>query len=109
VLKARRGRGAGGDGARHRGGTAAQGLRAAGGRLAIFHVQQGIADAHCRAWQHWPGDAREGGAAMLVVGARDEGLGATALRRRARAGVTWGCAMTALAAGGTRARGARRR
>jgi hypothetical protein len=41
----------------------------------------------------------------MAARARDEGLGAVALRTRARAGVMRGCATAALAAGGARARG----
>jgi hypothetical protein len=43
--------------------------------------------------------------AVLAAGARDEGPGAAALGRRARAGVTRGCTTAVLAAGIARARG----
>jgi hypothetical protein len=58
--------------------------------LAAFHAQQVVADAHCRAWWRWPGDAREGSTAVLAARARDEVPGAVALGRRARAEVTRG-------------------
>jgi hypothetical protein len=55
------------------GGKAGAVVAAAGGRFVVFHVKQGVADAHCRAWRRWPGDAREGGAAVLAAGGARRG------------------------------------